>query len=64
MNATGVHWKIKNETQIDDVKRRLPDKKPEHVKRGFGGVICVLVDDVFGGGRGNTFQTALVQSTL
>eukprot|EP00971_Amphidinium_carterae_P014855 293359-Amphidinium_carterae.1 len=56
---SGVYFCSKGEAIQYDAKRPHDQREPQCVQNGLGGIICVLVDDILGGGRGQKFQEAM-----
>eukprot|EP00971_Amphidinium_carterae_P147531 2923798-Amphidinium_carterae.1 len=56
---SGVYFCSKGEAMQYDAKRPHDQREPQHVPNGLGGIICVLVDDILGGGRGQKFHEAM-----
>eukprot|EP00971_Amphidinium_carterae_P165974 3289725-Amphidinium_carterae.1 len=57
----GVYFSTQQEAQRHDQKHGDHGKAAEYHEEGLGGMICVLVDDILGGGRGKRFEESLQQ---
>eukprot|EP00971_Amphidinium_carterae_P097276 1924921-Amphidinium_carterae.1 len=57
--SSGVYYPSKEAAQKAMRVTGHTEHQPQYCELGLGGLICVLVDDVLGGGKGTVFQAAM-----